>query len=211
MDGDYLNQKYVSEFANTEKLTLSRNLQRKTWNAAETAIRNNRYLSKKFENKTLDLQFDELPFMQNRSAIGVTLPNWSIRLNPEYYSDKNGVKDYLLDSENFFVKVNDKNKDKYPVVHEIGHVLHNELWSDFLKKNPNTQINRNEFVDNEVDKIYTMYQEISGKSDAYKRLPSEYANASPREAFAEIFVLSQIGDSTSNWSKTMKKYLKELI
>ncbi|WP_407892496.1 hypothetical protein [Lacticaseibacillus sp. N501-2] len=53
-----------------------------------------------------------------------------IHLNPSMYKDDKTLTKYVSDSS--FVPVPESRKKQYPVVHELAHVFHNEMWNESL-------------------------------------------------------------------------------
>jgi len=100
--------------------------------------------------------------------------------------------------------------DAYPVVHELGHILHNELWNEFIKNNPNSKLGKTEFVDEQIQSIYNIYEREYGVEVTKSKLPSKYSIVNNNELFAELFTESQIGFESNGWNKVMKKYLRKV-
>lgn len=70
-------------------------------------------------------------------------------------------------------------------------------------------LSHDDFIDLEMKKIYTIYKDKYGLAEiSTSRYPSKYFSENNREAFAELFVLSEIGDKDNAWYSVIKEYLK---
>lgn len=90
--------------------------------------------------------------------------------------------------------MDEKDYAKYPVIHEIGHIFHNSLYDKYLNDYRKSTFSHDDFIDLEMKKIYTIYKDKYGlKEISSSKIPSKYFDENDREAFAELFVLSEIG------------------
>lgn len=201
-------QEHVAEPTVNSNVTVPKNIQAHTSQAAEHVIANTPFLKRVFENQKLNIAYDEETFFGRNEIIGATPRGTGklIHLNPLHYRSETALKDYM--NSDRFVKVKPSQFRKYPVVHELGHVFHNELYAEYQKNHPDTQLTRSDFIDGELKKIYTNYEKMYGEKVTPGKLPSLYAKEGPAEAFAELFTLNKLGRN-SKWATVMDQYLKE--
>lgn len=93
---------------------------------------------------------------------------------------------------------------RYAITHEYGHMLHNELYN--RAKANGYSGTRKQFVSREWLKIQRI---ANNKYGARKSDLSRYGNENRREAFAEAFANSQLGNPTKV-GLAMRDYLKSL-
>ncbi|WP_201308089.1 minor capsid protein [Companilactobacillus farciminis] len=213
VDKDYLKSRpYInnSDIGNDAKVP--NNIKRRTMQKAEEVIENNKFLKSRFNSQKLNIHFDESLFIQHPNAAGVTPPNIdkTIELNPSIHKSKKIISDYVKQNDGQFVSVKPSEIDTYPIVHELGHILHNELWKEYEDKHPNTNESKSDFVDTQIKTIYNIYEKEYGTKVTKSKLPSIYSSVTNNEAFAEFFTISQIGYESNKWNVVMKKYLRKV-
>ena len=183
---------------------------RRTMQKAEEVIENNNFLRLRFNDQKLNIQFDDSLFIQHPDAAGVTPPNLdkTIKLNPAIHKSKESIRNYVKWNDGQFVSVKASQIDSYPVVHELGHVLHNELWKNYKENHPGTAKSKSDFIDTQIEVIYNIYEKQYGTKVTKSKLPSIYSSVTNNEGFAELFTISQIGYKSNKWNVVMKKYLR---
>lgn len=132
----------------------------------------------------------------------------TLMLNSDFYTSAGQLKaDQLADEHSGWRMPTDgsiKDAARYAITHEYGHMLHNELYNK-AKANGYTGT-RKQYVSQEWLKIQRIANDKYGadKSDL-----SIYGNENRREAFAEAFVNSQLGNPTKV-GLAMRDYLKSI-
>lgn len=204
--GGYVN-KPVDKFGNIPEQTKWFNM-----NTVNSTVSNVPALRKfyKTNDKQLGVQFEADSFLQHPRAIGVvqTKNTDLVRLNSAFFKSERETKDYVLKGiiNKDFVNVPHKHLKAYPVVHETGHILHNVLW--YNERKHNKEITFDEFLENEMNSIFDLYEKRTGRPYRDEYLPSSYAKKNRKEAFAELFTAMTLGYS-STWKAVMSEYVKK--
>lgn len=211
INNDYLKARpYINNAGVVTDVQVPNNIMRRTMQKAEEVIENNNFLRLRFNDQKLNIQFDDSLFIQHPDAAGVTPPNLdkTIKLNPAIHKSKESIRNYVKRNDGQFVGVKASQIDSYPVVHELGHVLHNELWKNYKENHPGTAKSKSDFIDTQIEVIYNIYEKQYGTKVTKSKLPSIYSSVTNNEGFAELFTISQIGYKSNKWNVVMKKYLR---
>ncbi|WP_127849583.1 minor capsid protein [Lacticaseibacillus hulanensis] len=202
-------QDHVAEPKVAASVPVPKNIQAYTSQAAEHVIASNPFLKRAFNGNKLNLIYDETTFFGRSNIIGATSrsEDKTIHLNPAHYQSETLLKKYMESGKEDFVNIKPSQYRKYPIIHEMGHIFHNELWNQYQQRNPDSIISREKFIADETRKIYTIYEKQTGKTVKPSLLPSVYATKNDSEAFAELFTLANIG-RPSQWRTAMNTYLK---
>ncbi|MDV0430113.1 minor capsid protein [Lactiplantibacillus sp. DA1] len=212
-NNDYLKSRpYINNAGVVTDVQVPNNIMRRTMQKAEEVIENNKFLRLRFNDQKLNIQFDDSLFIQHPDAAGVTPSNLdkTIKLNPAIHKSKESIRNYVKRNDGQFVSVKASQMDSYPVVHELGHVLHNELWDEYKMNNPDSNLKKKEFIADQIRSIYNIYEKEYGTKVTPSKLPSKYSIVNNNELFAELFTESQIGYGSNRWNQVMKKYLRKV-
>ena len=182
-------------------------LQAMTLRTVGSQIRDSAFLRERLSKTKLSINFDSATFAGKTGVIGAVSVRQKavIHLNPEYYQNKAILRAFV--SSPGFVRVPQSRLEQYPVVHELGHVLHNELWEQYREQHSTTKLSRADFVAGELDKIYNIYRQQNRSAGSVIKPVSWYADKKSFEEFAELFVAARIGVN-SLWARAMREYLK---